>query len=203
MLPKEYQSEVTYGSTIKALAVDLYSEGVMSNERISHFLNAFSGNEHLFRLEVFITFCRTFQEKSRKSLQQIETELLNKTTVCTDATVVTVNGTQAYIRNSSSTTAVLYYVMKQKSIKALNKIPFLNKFAGNLEHDYETALYDYGTGHGECNVHALRYLKKNTEETGHLWSEKMSCLLCEKNIKEKVFILQRKKSKNMRKNIKS
>ena len=187
LLPKEYQSEVTYGSTIKALAVDLYSEGVMSNERISHFLNALSGNELSLSAGSIYHFCRTFQEKSRQSLQQIETELLNETTICTDATVVTVNGTQAYIRNSSSPTAVLYHAMEQKSIEALNKIPFLNKFAGNLEHDHETALYHYGTGHGECNVHALRYLKKNTEETGHRWSEKMSSLLCEMNERRKEY----------------
>ena len=102
-------------------------------------------------------------------------------------TVVTVNGAQAYIRNSSSTTAVLYHAMEQKSMEALNKIPFLTKFAGTLEHDHETALYHYGTGHGECNVHTLRYLKKNTEETGHLWSEKMSSLLCEMNERRKEY----------------
>ncbi len=44
-------------------------------------------------------------------------------------------------------------------------------------HDHETAMYHFGTGHGECNVHLLRYLKKNTEETGNSWSGKMSGLL--------------------------
>lgn len=33
-VPTEYRSEVTYGANIKALAVSLYSEGVMSNDRI-------------------------------------------------------------------------------------------------------------------------------------------------------------------------
>ena len=184
-IPQEYQSEVTYGTTIKALAVDLYSEGVMSNERISIFLNSLSNDVFSLSSGSIYHFCRSFQEKSKESLQQIEEELLNKATVCTDATVVTVNGKQAYIRNSSCNTAVLYHAMEQKSIEALNKIPFLKKFAGTLEHDHETALYHYGTGHGECNVHALRYLKKNTEETGHRWSEKMSSLLCEMNERRK------------------
>ena len=186
-IPKEYQSEVTYGPMIKALAVDLYSEGVMSNERISIFLNSLSKDVFSLSAGSIYHFCRSFQEKSKESLQQIEEELLNKATVCTDATVVTVNGKQAYIRNSSCNTAVLYHAMEQKSIEALNKIPFLKKFAGTLEHDHETALYHYGTGHGECNVHALRYLKKNTEETGHLWSEGMSSLLCEMNEKRKEY----------------
>ena len=39
-IPAEYHSDVTYGANAKALAVSLYSEGVMSNDRIAAFLNA-------------------------------------------------------------------------------------------------------------------------------------------------------------------
>lgn len=37
----------------------------------------------------------------------------------------------------------------------------------------------------ECNVHILRYLKKNTEETGNQWSKELSDLLCEMNRERK------------------
>lgn len=63
--------------------------------------------------------------------------------------------------------------MKSKAIDALKKIDFLKKFSGILVHDHETALYHFGTDHGECNVHIIRYLRKNTEETGHGWSVQM------------------------------
>ncbi|MGF7012202.1 cell division protein FtsB [Lachnospiraceae bacterium PF1-22] len=43
-IPPEYKSDVTYGAGIKSLTVDLYSEGVMSNERIGIFLNTISEN---------------------------------------------------------------------------------------------------------------------------------------------------------------
>lgn len=46
-------------------------------------------------------------------------------------------------------------------------------------HDHETALYHYGIDHTECNVHILRYLRKNTEDTGNKWSVQMASLLCE------------------------
>ena len=36
---------------------------------------------------------------------------------------------------------------------------------------HETALYHFGTDHAECNVHIIRYLRKNTEETGNRWSD--------------------------------
>ena len=42
-IPKEYRNEAVYGSAIKALAIDLYSEGIMSNDRIASFMNS-AGN---------------------------------------------------------------------------------------------------------------------------------------------------------------
>lgn len=48
-------------------------------------------------------------------------------------------------------------------------------------HNHETALYHFGIDHAECNVHIIRYLRKNTEETGNNWSEEMITLLCEMN----------------------
>ena len=57
---------------------------------------------------------------------------------------------------------------------------------------HETALYHFGTDHAECNVHIIRYLRKNTEETGNSWSDEMISLLCEMNKKRKEYISQGK-----------
>ena len=45
IIPPEYRSDVVYGPAVKAMAVSLYSEGVMSNDRIAAFLNAVSDDE--------------------------------------------------------------------------------------------------------------------------------------------------------------
>lgn len=63
----------------------------------------------------------------------------------------------------------------------MSSIPFLRKYAGILMHDHETSLYSYGLGHAECNVHLLRYLVKNGEDTKHTWSGKLHSLLVEMN----------------------
>ncbi len=55
--------------------------------------------------------------------------------------------------------------MESKSIEALKEINFFNNYSSRLVHGHETALYHSGTGHAECNVHIIRYLRKNTEET--------------------------------------
>jgi hypothetical protein len=94
---------------------------------------------------------------------------------------MTNNGSACYIRNFSTKDAVLYTSMDRKNLDSLKSIPFLSKFSGTLEHDHETALYHFGVAHGECNVHLIRYLKKNTEESYNKWSSLMTELLCEAN----------------------
>ncbi len=187
-IPKEYRSDVTYGANVKALAVSLYSEGVMSNDRIASFLNA-AGNGELELSEGSVYgFCKKLAAVSQTSISKLETELLNRKVVATDATMVTVNGKQNYIRNFSVKNSVVYHAMSRKSIEALKELNFLKHYTGILLHDHETALYHFGTEHAECNVHIIRYLRKNTEETGNTWSGEMIALLCEMNRKRKEFI---------------
>lgn len=180
-VPPEYRSDVTYGANIKALAVSLYSEGVMSNDRIASFLNA-SGNGELGLSEGSVYgFCKSFAKASETSILNLENQLMDQAVVATDATTVTVNGKQNYIRNLSIKGTVIYHAMNSKSIEALKGLDFLKKYAGILLHDHETALYHFGTDYAECNVHIIRYLRKNTEESGNAWSDKMITLLCEMN----------------------
>lgn len=184
-IPDEYRSDVVYGANVKALATVLYSEGVMSNDRIAAFLNAAGNDELGLSAGSVYGFCKKLARNAENSIQNLEEELLNHEVVLTDATTVTVNGEQNYIRNFSIEKAVVYRAMKSKASDALKKIDFLEKFSGILVHDHETALDHFGTDHGECHVHIIRYLRKNTEETGHKWSVEMKSLLCEMNQERK------------------
>lgn len=189
-IPPEYRSDVTYGSNVKALTVALYSEGVMSNDRIAAFLNA-AGNGELGLSDGSVyRFCKCFSVKAQESISHLEEELLNQVVVSTDATVITVNGKQNYIRNFSIVRTVIYYALKAKTIRAMNKLRILRNYTGILVHDHEVGLYHFGTDHGECNVHILRYLKKNTQDTGNSWSGRMVSLLCHMNRERKTRIIQ-------------
>lgn len=193
-IPQKYRSDVTYGENAKALAVALYSEGVMANERIADFLNAASGNELGLSSGSVYGFCKRFSDNAKISILHLEEELLNEKVVATDATTTTVNGTQNYIRNFSTEMTVVFHALKKKTISALKQLEFLKKFSGILVHDHETALYHFGTEHGECNVHLIRYLRKNSEETKNQWSDKMIELLCRMNSDRKELIRQGVKS---------
>ena len=184
-IPVEYRSDVTYGADVKALAVSLYSEGVMSNDRLAAFLNATSGDVLELTEGSVYDFFRKLSDAAQESIRHLEGHLLDQEAVAADATPVTVNGKQNYIRNFRIQDTVGYRAMKSKSLKSLEKLDFLKKYTGILIHNHETALYHFGTEHGECNVHLLRYLRKNTEETGNRWSIEMAELLGEMNRERK------------------
>lgn len=57
-------TDVTYGENVKVLAVSLYSEGVMSNDRIASFLNAVGNGELGLSEGSIYGFCRESAEAS-------------------------------------------------------------------------------------------------------------------------------------------
>ena len=176
-LPPELKGDVTYGESIKAVAAFLYSEGVVANDRICTFINSLSGDSLDISEGSIYNFCRSFSSKCSQACSVIENDLLNSAEVCTDATTVSTNGKQTYIRNFSTERSVLYCSSEKKDLDTLARFPVLYRYAGILNHDHETALYHFGTGHVECNVHLGRYLCKNTEETSNRWSHDMERLL--------------------------
>ncbi len=180
-IPTQYRSDVTYGENVKALATALYGEGVMANDRIAAFLN--SASEDVLELSEgsVYGFCKKLAQHSAESIAHLESGLLNQAVVATDATTVTVNGRQNYIRNFSTNETIVYHAMDSKSIDSLREAGSLARYGGVLLHDHETALYHFGADHAECNVHIIRHLRKNTEETGNEWSDEMISLLCGMN----------------------
>ena len=143
----------------------------MSIDRIADFINGISGQTLSLSSGTVYNMCKCFSELCGEQLDTVSNGLLNAGVMCTDATCLSMNGRQAYIRNFSIPSAVLYTYQKDKSIETLKDLPVLSEYTGILVHDHETALYNFGIGHGECNVHLLRYLKKNTQESGN----KRSC----------------------------
>lgn len=176
-VPDELKASVSYGENIQAIVAFLYSEGVVANDRICTFINSLSGDHLSLSTGSVYGYCQKFAKACETECDTIEEELLDAHEVCTDATPVTTNGKQVLIRNFSTEKSVLYCSHEKKDLETLGNIRILREFAGVFTHDHETALYHFGTGHSECNVHLERYLLKNTEETGNTWSHDLSSFL--------------------------
>lgn len=116
-IPDEYRADVIYGDNIKAITAFLYSEGVVANDRICTFINSLSGDVLSLSTGSIYNFCNDFAEACAKVRPVIENAILNSEKVCTDATVVTTNGKNTYIRNFSTKDYVLYYSCEKKNLE--------------------------------------------------------------------------------------
>lgn len=118
--------------------------------------NAASGDELGLSEGSVYGFCKKLANHCAQSIGHLGEKLLNGNVVATDATTVTVNGEQNYIRNFNMKDTIVYHAMKSKSVAALKELDFLSRYSGILLHDHETALYHFETDHAERNVHLLR-----------------------------------------------
>jgi len=84
-IPAMYHSDVTYGGNVKALAVSLYSEGVMANDRTAAFLNSASGDVLKLPNGSVYGFCRKMAENPAENILHLENGLLDHPVVATDA----------------------------------------------------------------------------------------------------------------------
>lgn len=171
------KSIVYYGKKLQALIVMLYIHGVQSYERIAEFISSVSHAMISIATSTVYSICRRFAGKCKEEATKIAEALRNAEIIRTDATNVSVGGKTGYLRNVSTETAVLYSYSGTKTKEALGENAVLGSFKGIMVHDHETAMYSFGSAHAECNVHILRYLKKNSEESGHKWSEEMGAFL--------------------------
>ena len=187
-IPGFLRSEVTYGDEIRAMVIALYGIGVVSIDRIADFMHGITKGAIRMASGTVYHICRCFADKAASSLQDIACGLMNEEVVYTDATVVTVCGKQSYIRNISTKDAVMYYGMPKKTLEEMEKLTVLKSHTGTMVHDHETALYRFPAMHAECNVHILRYLRKNFEDTGNDWGERMSALLTRANNERKLSV---------------
>mgnify|MGYP000741805869 CR=1 FL=1 len=182
-IPEYFSCPVMYGNGIKSLCTLLYSEGVVSNDRIKTIIDSLSGNKLSISEGAVYNFCQTFVSAINSKYDEIRSAVLSDAVVATDATTISIDGLQKYIRNFSTTDVCLYESQNSKSIACLNDSVILPHYTGILEHDHEVALYHYGSEHGECNAHLFRYLEKTTEESGNLWSGELKSLLSAANRK--------------------
>jgi hypothetical protein len=184
-IPPEFRPDVQYGNEIKATVATLAGQGLVASNRIACMLASMSNGAFELSDGTIYNFLSEFGAKAREPLAKIKTKLLNNTVLNIDETGTRVNARNMTFRNYSDKKHVLYTANPTKGKKAIEDDGILPRFAGILIHDHNTVNYNYGMGNGECNVHLIRYLKANSANTYHNWSDEMiGFLLALKRSKE-------------------
>lgn len=170
-LPLAHYSDVTYDSSLKALAAYLYGECNMPTDKIKDLFHVISDGLISISEGSAYNFCREVSDKATISIGQLCIDLLNGKVLYTDATNTREDGRQTYVRNASNDRTVVYSPQDSKTIEEIGKTAVIESFIGTIMADHEVALKHFGSESAECIQHVGRYCRKNDEETGHGWSK--------------------------------
>lgn len=180
-VPKTFKTDVQYGSGIKTLCSILNTEEVVAINRLTKFVSCISHGLLNISNGTIVNFIKELNLKSEYIRTDITNKLLNSELMYTDATMARSENRNISIRNYSTEKYTLLVATKGKGKRYLEETNILNRYTGNLVHDHETVIYNYGDKHIECNVHVSRYLKGCYENTNHIWPLKMRSFLCSLN----------------------
>lgn len=180
-IPKEFKTDVQYGSELKTLCTVLNTEGIVALDRLTNFVSCISQGKINLSKGSIVNFTKELNKKSSYLIKEIEEDILNSEIMNTDATTGRCENKNICVRTHSTQKSTLLIPTYGKGKKYIEESNILNRYTGNLVHDHETVMYNYGNKHIECNVHISRYLKGCYENTQNKWSLKMRSFLCSLN----------------------
>jgi len=172
-IPMAFRPDVQYGDEIKAVVATLAGQGLVASNRIVDMIASMSNRALELSEGTIYNFLAAFNAKAKCYIETIKTKLLNNPVLHVDQTGVRINAHNMFLSNYSDEKHVLYTANQTKGKKAIEDDGILPRFVGTLIHDHNTVYYNYGTANGECNVHLIRYLRANSENTHHHWSDEM------------------------------
>lgn len=181
IIPKEYKTDVQYGSNIKTMCAVLNTEGIVALDRLADFVSCISHEKINISKGSIFNFIKELDRKSEYIIRNIKEQILNSELLNTDATTARCENKNICVRTHSTKNLTLLVQTYGKGKKYIEETNILNRYTGNLVHDHETVMYNYGNKHIECNVHVSRYLKGCYENTRSKWSLNMRSFLCSLN----------------------
>ena len=187
-VPKEFKTDVQYGNELKTMCCILSNEDIVAYDRLTDFVSAITKGKITMSNASAVNFNTYLSKKIESTIETFRTKILNSTMMYTDGTSARCDNRNVMVRNYSTDDLTLLVATKGKGKKYLESTGILNNYLGNLIHDHETVMYNYGKDHGECNSHICRYLLGNYENTNNNWSLCIRSFLCSLNEYKKSLI---------------
>jgi len=187
-IPNEFRPDVQYGDSIKTLSTMLVGRGIVASNRITELTASLTDGTIKLSDGSIYNWLAEFNNKAQRDIANIKTNLLNNPLLQVDETAARCEGKNMHARNYSTNSHVLYTLNQTKGKQAIKDDDILPRFTGAMMHDHNTINYNYGTRHSECNVHLIRYLKANFENTKNEWANDLANLLLASNTTRKIAI---------------
>jgi hypothetical protein len=123
--------------------------------------------------------CKKFSENTSAEQSKAFSDLLCSPVMNTDCTSARIGGQNVQVYVCATPDIVMYFAREHKGHEGVKGTP-VEDYQGILVHDHDTTFYRYGSGHQECMVHPLRYLKGSMDnESGLTWNTQMRELIKE------------------------
>ena len=156
-LPKEYYSDVTYNSDLKALVVTLGNYYSLGYNKVKEIISDFSNGIINLSEGTIDNEYEEFSIKSEETINNITTNILNGKYQHTDETTTSENGKETYYRGYANPHNVLYKYHNHKGDTPIEEDDILTKFYGTIISDHEVGIFKYGTSNQDCVIHTGRY----------------------------------------------
>jgi transposase len=206
-IPTGFYNEVSYGDNIKAQAVLLMAEGIISHKRLSEIISGMTDKTVKLSTGTLSKFQSDFAARLNKSgeLDAIKDDLLNGGIMHTDDTSMRVlkrivypqddeseeplrfevaerGSYRATIRTHSNEKSTLYTANPRKNQKGIERDGILPLYMGTLCHDHEAKFFNYGKENAGCGGHLTRDLKGLSDSYNCQWADKMRRFILGMNV---------------------
>ena len=176
-IPKCHNQNIQYGSTVKAICVDLMNNLYNSTDGVTRFIEDITNGGMTISKGTLILWNEEMSKHLAPEINHIEEELLNSYYINHDESQIKVDGDGQNILCACNKNYTRLWIHEHKSQEALNEIGFLPKYYGVIVKD-GTELYNpFGCVLAQCLSHILRYLKPYYEDIKHQAPKKMSDFL--------------------------
>lgn len=177
--PDGLKDDVTYGSTVKALALLLVNRCNVSLGKVSELICDLTGGAVKPSAGFLSKLAKEFSDKSEQEQEEAIRALLLSPVMNVDFTGSKVNGKRMNVLVCAAGGTTKYFAKKHKGFSGVKDTP-IEIYTKILVHDHDRTFYKYGTGHQECLDHVLRYLKGSMLNENNLtWNQSMRDLIRE------------------------
>ena len=200
-VPPERNNEVTYGDTIKTLAVLFTDEGMISGDRLSGIFNDITKGVINISEATINNFRSEFVDKSGGEINAIKADITDGKIINTDDTTMrsaqrmvygkgdedpvletAVNKSfKVYVRTYSNDRSTYQTVNPGKGKDGIERDGILPNCNNILCHDHDKKIYGYGKKHGTCGEHLVRELKGLNESWKIEWAGGMRAFMLRMN----------------------
>lgn len=175
-IPPEMMGTNHYGSNINAMALELMTVGNMTVNKTQRFFKALLDGEVASPSSGYLEklMARTAKklEPFRNSLRE---RLIQQRVIYWDDTVIMIDTKRGCMRVYCTNKYAFFIAHVKKDLEGIKEDAILTEISEEqfVEHDHNKTNYNeiFVFYNLECNQHLLRDLMRNSQDTGHKWSE--------------------------------